>query len=730
MGNEAHEHDQEALPNAVGGTRDVERPADAPHHFDVDAFLTGLDAIFDAHKAATDAEPYLQQALVDAENAGDDAGLLTVLNEAMGFYRSQGRHADNQWIIQRALELGLRMRIEGTEAWTTTLINAATGMRAAGQYEQSEELYRQALESAQRTMPATDRRMAALHNNLSMLYSETGRMSLAQRELETALEILSATSVDVQTDLDVASTHTNLALVMLQRATAGTTSAKTKAAPSSADSRDDHESLLAQARTHAAEALNIYRAGRLEHSAHYASALAGYAQVCYTDGRFKEAVASYRHALSVIAECYGKDTEYYRTTEHNLRDAESGLALAQRNESGTSGTIPVNAEDTLDMPTPTTVVASVASSASATGVAITRESTQSVQSTQTTQTTESQHADSWSGLQLARAYWEHYGKPLVHDRYSEYSGRIAAGLVGHGSECYGFDDRLSHDHDFGPGFCLWLTDEDYEVIGQQLQADYDALPSTFMGQGPRQATARAQGAGQRVGVFRIGDFFASITGYRQAPPSTKPHEWLLLDEATLAAATNGEIFADPFGAMLKTRQGFKMMPDDVRLALISRRLGMIGQAGQYNLPRMLARDDGAAAWRSINECVEAMTSLVFLINTPITAGYMPYYKWQFAALRRLSGRIATRLSDVCAQLEHVLRLSSAACFGGAGFGEGGKGSAPAQRDIAATIEHICGEIVEELHREHLSDSTETFLEWQRPYVEEHIASDDPALHSL
>ena len=51
--------------------------------FDTQQFLNGLDAIFDRHAAATEAGPYLEQAMVDAENAGDEAGLLTVLNETM-----------------------------------------------------------------------------------------------------------------------------------------------------------------------------------------------------------------------------------------------------------------------------------------------------------------------------------------------------------------------------------------------------------------------------------------------------------------------------------------------------------------------------------------------------------------------------------------------------------------------------------------------------------------------
>ena len=682
--------------------------------FDTQQFLNGLDAIFDRHAAATEAGPYLEQAMVDAENAGDEAGLLTVLNETMGFYRSQGRHKDNQWIVQRALELAARMGLTtGTsEAWATTLINCATAMRAAKQYDQAEDLYHQAQDVCRHSLAPTDRRLAALHNNLSMLYSETNRPDKAELELREALRIIEASSVNPDEDIDVASSHTNLALTLLT------------------------EHKLEGAHWHAAKALDIYKTGHLEHSAHYASALAGYAQVCFAEKRYADAVAGYRHALDVIEECYGKDTDYWRITEDNLRQAESQAQAAG---------IDIVPNDTTDA---TTASAQEATNAEAAGQYSTDAPvmpTAPVSDSAATATP----AVGISGLKLARAFWTQVGKPMIAAKYPQYVARIAVGLVGHGSECYGFDDAYSQDHDFGPRFCLWLSDEDYAVIGEQLQTDYDALPRDFSidAQGhavfstntsaiatdhgtPSPITPRAQGANRRDGVFRIGDFFESLTGYRTAPAQTSPHEWLMLDEATLAAATNGEVFADPTGQFSKTRQGFKDMPDDVRLALISKRLGMIAQAGQYNLPRSLKRGDGAAAWLSIHEFVNAASSLVFLINVPMVAGYLPYYKWQFAALRKLSKSMFALLPDVAEQLESVMRLSSAACYGGAGFGEGGKGSAPAIDQINGIVEHIAAEIVKELQREHLTTSTETFLEWQRPYIEDHIASDDPVLKSL
>lgn len=682
--------------------------------FDTQQFLNGLDAIFDRHAAATEAGPYLEQAMVDAENAGDEAGLLTVLNETMGFYRSQGRHKDNQWIVQRALELAARMGLTtGTsEAWATTLINCATAMRAAKQYDQAEDLYHQAQDVCRHSLAPTDRRLAALHNNLSMLYSETNRPDKAELELREALRIIEASSVNPDEDIDVASSHTNLALTLLT------------------------EHKLEGAHWHAAKALDIYRTGHLEHSAHYASALAGYAQVCFAEKRYADAVAGYRHALDVIEECYGKDTDYWRITEDNLRQAESQAQAAG---------IDIVPNDTTD--------ATTASAQEATNAGTSRQNSTGAPVMPTALVSDSAATATSvvgiSGLKLARAFWTQVGKPMLSAKYPQYGSRIAVGLVGHGSECYGFDDAYSQDHDFGPRFCLWLSDEDYAAIGEQLQADYDALPRDFSidAQGhavfstntsaiatdhgtPSPITPRAQGANRRDGVFRIGDFFESITGYCTAPAQTSPHEWLMLDEATLAAATNGEVFADPTGQFSKTRQGFKDMPDDVRLALISKRLGMIAQAGQYNLPRSLKRGDGAAAWLSIHEFVNAASSLVFLINVPMVAGYLPYYKWQFAALRKLSKSVFALLPDVAEQLESVMRLSSAACYGGAGFGEGGKGSAPAIDQINGIVEHIAAEIVKELQREHLTTSTETFLEWQRPYIEDHIASDDPVLKSL
>ena len=61
------------------------------------------------------------------------------------------------------------------------------------------------------------------------------------------------------------------------------------------------------------------------------------------------------------------------------------------------------------------------------------------------------------GLDEARLFYEQQGRAMLRERFGEVEGRIAVGLAGHGSQCFGFDDAVSRDHDFDRGFCLWLT---------------------------------------------------------------------------------------------------------------------------------------------------------------------------------------------------------------------------------------------------------------------------------
>ncbi len=301
-----------------------------------------------------------------------------------------------------------------------------------------------------------------------------------------------------------------------------------------------------------------------------------------------------------------------------------------------------------------------------------------------------------SGLDLAERYFERHGRPMLHQRFSAYAGRVAAGLIGDGSDCLGFDDEYSRDHDWGPGFCLWLTAADYQAIGDQLAAEYRRLPARF--EGFRRDTSD-WGEG-RVGVFEIGAFYRSFIGRPSAP--TTSLEWLRIPEKNLAACTAGRIFDDPLGEFSDIQgrlRGF--YPDDVRLAKIAARCMSAGQSGQYNFLRSVRRGEPfAAQYAATKFCADAM-SLVYLLNHR----YAPYYKW----LRRgLAGQ--PRLGDFMVAMVEALVVAD---------------TPTAKHGV---VEAICQAIIGELRAEGLSAASSTFLVDHGPAV--HAGITCPTLRQI
>lgn len=247
-----------------------------------------------------------------------------------------------------------------------------------------------------------------------------------------------------------------------------------------------------------------------------------------------------------------------------------------------------------------------------------------------------------NGIELARGFYKEYGAPMIREQFPDLESVIAIGLVGSGSECFGFDDEVSRDHDFEPGFCLFIPDED--VIDRQvcfrLERAYAKLPKEYKGF-KRQMMSPV--GGNRHGVIRIGDFYEAKTGARDGVLTCE--QWLTLPSYALAEATNGEVFRDDFGLFSKIRASLLNMPEDIRLKKLAGNLLLMAQAGQYNYKRCLAHGETAAAQLAAIEFSKAAMQTVFLLNKT----YMPYYKWSFRAMRKLK-----KLSNLAETLEFLL----------------------------------------------------------------------------
>jgi hypothetical protein len=216
------------------------------------------------------------------------------------------------------------------------------------------------------------------------------------------------------------------------------------------------------------------------------------------------------------------------------------------------------------------------------------------------------------GLELAEKYYRTYGESMIREQFPEWEGMIAVGLTGSGSECYGYDDDVSEDHDFEPGFCLFLPGEDAmdRRSAFQLERAYAKLPAAFEGYS---RAKMGPAGGQRHGVFRREDFFREKLGC--LPAEMTATDWLRLPDWALAEAVNGKLFRDDAGEMTRDRDILRNMPEDIRRKRLAGHLLMMAQSGQYNYRRCLRHGETGAAQLAVGEFVKNTLSAVFLLLT-------------------------------------------------------------------------------------------------------------------
>lgn len=247
-----------------------------------------------------------------------------------------------------------------------------------------------------------------------------------------------------------------------------------------------------------------------------------------------------------------------------------------------------------------------------------------------------------NGLELSERFYTDCVEPMLKTDFPALLPHLAVGLFGSGSECGGFDDDVSTDHDFEPGVMLLLPDE--SIVDRQgafrLERAYSKLPKEFLG---FRRSSVAPVGGARHGVLRTAEVFREKIGATDGVLTVQ--QWLTVPEHALFEATNGRIFFDERGEVTRIREGLSRYPEDVRKKKLAGNLLLMAQAGQYNYLRCLKHGENGAAQLAIGEFVNAAMHTVFLLNR----AYMPFYKWSFRAMRALP-----KLSLLAETMEYLI----------------------------------------------------------------------------
>ena len=305
------------------------------------------------------------------------------------------------------------------------------------------------------------------------------------------------------------------------------------------------------------------------------------------------------------------------------------------------------------------------------------------------------------GLEISKKYYEEYGLPMLKEQFPGLMPLVACGLFGSGSECLGFDDETSQDHDFEPGFCIFIPGEDKvdRRTAFLLERAYSKLPKEFMG---FRRSLMSPVGGARHGVQRTEEFFTEKIGSQDGILTIS--QWLSLPEQSLLECTNGEIFTDDYGEISQIRERLAFYPEDIFLKKLAGQLLLMAQSGQYNYMRCLSHGETAAAQLAVNEFVKSTISVLFLLNRR----YQPYYKWSFRALRHLP-----KLSILAELLEYLLITDNVG---------------DQAEEKYNVMESICSDVIDELMDQKLTQAICGDLEKHAYSVNDLIS--DPEIRNL
>lgn len=516
-------------------------------------------------------EDFLVRTLDKAYEEQDEYSALSLMNEMVGFYRDTCQKEKGLSICSRLIALMNKLNLGGTIDYATSLINVANAYRAFGLFDKSLEAFEDVERIYRDKLPAGEFNYASLYNNWSLLYQEMNDFESARSMLMKALSVVDLFPKAV---IQRANTRTNLAATLLRL------------------------NAMDEALRYLSEALDIYEAdgGR---DFHYSAALSAMGDALYMQSEFDRSAEFYKKAMQELDKHIGR-TEAYARVEKNYLNA---VKQAEEARSGQRNRVQ-------------------------------KSSVQSDEAAENDIFTSNPHIYN-NNMERCLAFYEMYGAPMIHEQFGEYEDRIAVGLVGEGSDCFGFDDSISADHDYGVGFCMWLKDEDYDRIGFALHKVYERL---VLEHGKEFIDVNTVNNADkfidgRRGVFRIYSFYEELTGVNVRNYQMSEQEWLCVSENKLATATNGMVFRDDEGIFTGIRESLKAYyPRRVWLLRIAQRLHDFSQCAQSNYGRMMARCDYVTASICVADGMRYAMELAYLLDR----SYAPYYKWLRKGMSRLN----------------------------------------------------------------------------------------------
>lgn len=510
---------------------------------------------------------------------------IETLRQAIDKLYEEGRAAEAERLM---LEVAAVAADEGEDALLLQILNELIGhYRETGEWDKAFEISDRAIMIAGRLFPECSVPYATTLLNAASMYRAAGKLDISL-DMYHKVELIYAEVLKAD-DMLYASLFNNEALLYQERGEFGKAKALLlKALDIDRANGKEYEEAVSLANIAATmiqtgeteEALKLAEASvalfenlgvRDQHLCAAFSAMGSY---YYIKGRFDAASVCFKQGMDIMESILGKNGYYER-----LRENYEACIKAQRaNETSVKENAGTNASEGKE---------NTAGDPSAV-----------------------------KGIDICRKYYETFVRPMIDEKFPEYASKIAAGLVGEGSDAFGFDDELSRDHDWGPSVVLWIGKETDAEIGDKLRSAYEELPDEMDGI-KRAPYVRGK---SRRGVQVIPEFFERLTGASEY----ENIDWRNTESSKLAAAVNGEIWRDDEGVVTAFREKLsKGYPEEILFLNLAQYCALFSREGQYNCARVKSRGDNMTSHMFAYDAIRDAMKLKYLSENK----FFPHDKW-------------------------------------------------------------------------------------------------------
>ena len=577
--------------------------------------------------------PLLEEAINLCKLQNNNLKLIELLNEYGGCLRNLGEFDKAISAIKESIKVYEKSNLSNEIAYATSIMNLANIYREKKDYFNAEK-YFNISKSIFDKLGDKSYSYVGLLNNFSLLYKEIGDYSSAEKMQLESIRILEKNS---KMNVPLAISYNNLYEIQ-------------KLAKSNSSSIENLKK---------AEQILLKETGT-DHPL-YASVLNNMADYEFSNKNYNEALSLYKKALEIVRTCYGEKSEAFLSVSKNIdfvEDFIKTLSIKEPSSSDLENNFETKKSDY-----------------------ITSNGIDYIKSEEIDY--KNSNSKRLTGLERAEIVAK-YTSEFIKVKYPDLYSRICLALVGVGSECLGFDDEISEDHDFSSRCQLFLDDSDYKTYKSNLESslkifckDLESLASNLKD--------------INVEIMPISNFYKYYTLFENGPKTESEYRKVPMD--LLCVATNGKVFSDNLGKLSEIRNRLlNFYPEDIRLKKIAFQLNKMAQSGQYNYSRMIKRGDTVAANIAQGEFVKHYLEFVHLLNKK----YMPFYKWSYRSACSLE--ILGNFTQ-----ENLKKLSEASIY-----------------EKESLIEEICLTVVNTLNELGLSHSKIDFLTYQAEEVRKNI----------